>query len=179
MLDRSLTLRYSKALYAAASDMNNVSEVLDELGTVQQSIESNKKLSAIFMHPAIPVSEKKQLAQELWGPYISETSMTFLYILFDASRINYLAGIFKDLSVLSSSSQNIREAHIATVYPMPPDMLQKFKDRLSTILHQDIDLSADVDRTILGGIKLTIGDTIIDGSVTYKLKKLEERILNS
>ena len=129
------------------------------------------------MHPAIPVAEKKQLAQELWGSSISPVTMTFLHIVFDASRINYLSSISAAFSSLCSTAQNIVHAHVSTVYPLSPEMQETIRKRLASILKQDVELSTGIDPAVIGGIKLTMGDKIIDGSVAHTLKKLEERVV--
>jgi F-type H+-transporting ATPase subunit delta len=56
-------------------------------------------------------------------------------------------------------------------------MQATIRDRLASILKQDVDLSTGIDSAVIGGMKLTIGDKIIDGSVAHKLKELEEHVV--
>jgi len=177
MLDTSLAVRYAKALHTIAEEKNIVAAVLGDLEGVIQTIDTNKKLMPIFMHPAIPVTEKKQLAQELWGASMCPATMTFLQILFDESRIDYLSSIFTAFSLLSSTAQNIVHAHIDTAFPLSAELQTNIRDRLSAILKQDVELTAGIDHAVIGGIKLTMGDKIIDGSVAHKLKELEEHVV--
>jgi len=177
MLDTTLAIRYAKALHSVAEEKNIVPAILGELNAVISTIEANKKLMSIFMHPAIPVAEKKQLAQELWGAFLSPSTMSFLYMIFDASRIDYLKSIYTAFESLSDTAQHIVHAHVSTVYPLSPEVQASITQRLASILKQDIELSTGVDSTVIGGMKLTIGDKIIDGSVAQRLKELEEHVV--
>jgi len=177
MLDTTLAVRYAKSLHSIAQEKHIIVAVLGDLEGAIQTIDANKKLMTIFMHPAISVAEKKQLAQKLWSSAISPVTMSFLHILFDENRINYLSSIYTAFSLLSSTAQNIVHAHVSTVYPLSPKMQANIKNRLTSILKQDVELSTGIDPAVIGGMKLTMGDKIIDGSVAHKLKELEELVV--
>jgi F-type H+-transporting ATPase subunit delta len=177
MLDKTLAVRYAQALYDAAANKGVLPAVLSDVAAVKQTIATDSTLRNVLFHPAIPAAEKKQLAKEIWGGSVSAICITFLYILFDAKRINYLDLIYETLSNLCDRQKNIIKARATTVFPLSPETVAKLKQALSKVMGKDVELSTDTSPEILGGIKLTIGDKVIDGSVAYNLKKLEEKVV--
>jgi F-type H+-transporting ATPase subunit delta len=163
MLDKSLADRYARALYSVAKKQGTIVSMIEEVESFITVLEVDTQLRKFFLHPAISPSEKKQMLRELVENRISPLCLTFLSILFDAKRTNYVGLICSTVTELS-------------VFPIDPALRQKIKERVAVYLQKEVDLEFLIDPEILGGVKLKIQDNVIDASALYKLKKIEEKI---
>jgi F-type H+-transporting ATPase subunit delta len=71
------------------------------------------------------------------------------------------------------------EVDVITPVPIDAESLAMIKGKISTVLGKEPVLHPYVDKKILGGIKLRIGDQLIDGSVQTRLRKLSENLKNN
>ena len=176
MLDKSLAYRYARALYGVAKKQGTIVAVIEEVESFIKVLEVDSQLRKFFLHPAISPSEKKQMLKELVENRISPLSLTFLSILFDAKRTNYVGLICSTLAELYDQDRNRTKAQFFSVFPIDPALRQKIKERVAVYLQKEVDLEFLIDPDILGGVKLKISDNVIDATALYKLKKIEEKI---
>jgi ATP synthase, F1 delta subunit len=176
MLDKSLADRYARALYNVAKKQGAIVSVIEEVESFIKVLEVDTQLRKFFLHPAISPSEKKQMLKELVENRISPLSLTFLSILFDAKRTNYIGLICKTVAEIFDREQNRTKAQLYSVFPIDPALRQKIKERVAQYLQKEVDLEFLIDPDILGGVKLKIQDNVIDATALYKLKKIEEKI---
>ena len=94
----------------------------------------------------------------------------------NTKRINYLACIYDKVVGLDDLERNLNKAKLYSIFPIDPAFKQKISERVAQYLQKDVDLEFITDPGILGGIKLTIQDKVIDATLLYKLKKMEEKI---
>lgn len=176
MLDTSLAVRYASALYTVAKKQDSVGIVLEEMESFIAMLKQDGQLKQFFLHPAIAQAEKKQLLRELLGNRVSRLGLTFLSILVDAKRMQYIELIHETMTGLFNREQNKVKARVASVLPLDPTMQQKIKERVARYLQKEVDLEFTADPDLLGGIKLSIEDKVIDGTVLHNLKKMENKI---
>jgi F-type H+-transporting ATPase subunit delta len=65
-----------------------------------------------------------------------------------------------------------------TVSKLSESELSDLKSNIKSKMNTDISISNIEDKKILGGIKLKVGNTLIDGSVSTKLEKLKQSMIN-
>jgi F-type H+-transporting ATPase subunit delta len=177
MLDTSLAARYATALFSAAQKEKCVPAVLDEIGSFLTMMSQDTRLKKLFFHPAIPPSEKKLLLDDLVGNQLTPISKKFLSTLLEAKRVNYLELIYQTMVNLNNKSQNKVKACVWSVLPLNDSGIRKkIKECVEHYLGKNIDLDFAIDPTLLGGVKLVIEDRVVDGTILYNLKKMEQKI---
>lgn len=176
MLDTSLSARYARALYSAAAKQGAVSTVIGELGGFVKLLSGERLLKTFLFHPAISPAEKKGLLAESIGKGFSALTANFLSILLDSKRIGYLESIFLALVEKDNRNRNIVKVRVASAFPIERALLDRIGSRLASLLQKDIDLVDETDPALLGGLKVTIEDQVIDGTLRYRLKQMQEKI---
>jgi F-type H+-transporting ATPase subunit delta len=66
---------------------------------------------------------------------------------------------------------------VVSAVPIPESLQQVLKKRLESSLKKTVELTLTVDKEILGGLRLRIGDRIADASVRYRLEQLREMLI--
>ena len=176
MLDTSLAVRYASALYNAAKKHDSIALVMEELKNFMQVLLEDNRLQRFFLHPAIAPAEKKQLLGDMVGNRLSKLSLTFIFILLDAKRMHYVDLIYDKITGLYNHDCNKVKACVASVLPIDRGLQNKIKERVARYLEKEVEVEFVADPGLLGGVKLTIEDKVIDASVLHNLKKLETKI---
>jgi F-type H+-transporting ATPase subunit delta len=176
MLNTSLALRYARALYKIANTLGVSKKVAADLTDVARLIDSSRDLKRVLYHPGITAAEKKQVLDALLLPSCESVSVKFLGYLIDKKRIFHLTAVAGCFSAMLDEDENRVNVTVESFSPLPGEIIKKVRDRLTKSLEKDISITARVNASLLGGMRLILGDRVIDGSIAYQLKRLSETI---
>ena len=176
MLNTSLALRYARAIYKISQTLGNTKKVCVDLREVSQCIDSSSDLKRVLYHPGITPDEKKQVVNELFTKKCEAVTLKFIGYLIDKKRSFYITVISQCFSDMLDSDENRAVVKVESHQPLNGETLKKIKERLVKGLEKDIVITSIVNPSLMGGMRLILGDMVIDGSIAYQLKRLSETI---
>lgn len=176
MLNKSVARRYAEAFFSIAQDAGKIDEYQTELGKIVQSIKETEGLGDYFAHPLIPAKAKKEVATKLYAKEVSPITLNFLLLVLDKKRETYLDLIYKEYEEMADESKNIRKAELFSAMPVSDEDLKTLSENLSRSTGKTIQLAVTIDPSMLGGVKIRMGDKIIDASVAKKLEMLKRNL---
>lgn len=176
MLNKSVARRYAEAFFSIAQEANKIADYQAELGQIVNVINETEGLGDYFAHPLIPTKEKKNIAQQLFANSVSSLTLNFLMLVLDKKRQTYLELIFHQYEEMADESRNIKKAELITAMPVPEAEVNTLAEMLSRSTGKTIQLKTTIDPVLLGGIKIRMGDKIIDASVAKKLEMLKKNL---
>lgn len=178
MLSGAVARRYALALYEIGVANNSLDSLVLELKSVVTFLKENADANKILVHPRIAVEDKKSLLRQLFHSAISETASNFLSLLVDRKREANLSEVVEELVEMLNRAKNIAQAEVVSAMELNPEQVEQIKQKLAQSTGKIIELSTRVDASLVGGIVVRIGDTVIDGSVKNRLKALKEQLRN-
>merc|ERR1712154_250841 len=153
--------RYATALYSAASKKSQLDKVEKELSSLQAELKKNVALMEYLIDPTQNKAEKKAAVEQLMKQKkVSELVVNLFGALAENGRINKTAGVL-------SAFEKIMSAHRGEVKATLQGFLAK---------GETLQLTTEVDPTIIGGMKITIGDRFVDMSMASKIKTYTDLI---
>ena len=176
MLNKSVARRYAEAFFSIAVEANKVDDYQAELGKIVQIIKETEGLGEYFAHPLVPAKQKKELATKIFTGSVSPLTLNFLLLVIDKKRETYLEVIHQEYEDMADESRNIRKAELISAMPVSEQDVQILAENLSRSTGKTIKLALSIDPTMIGGLKIRIGDKIIDASVTKKLEMLKKNL---
>lgn len=171
-----LDRRYALALYEVADKNGKIEEYIKELKDVANLIKSNKEFSEVVRHPEITTAKKKKIFKEVFQGQIDEYLMSFLLILIEKDRILYLEQKIKQMEKIHRQRQNIVVAHVKTVIALNENEKDILTRKLHDKYNKNILLKTEIDKDLIGGIYIRVGDDVIDGSIKNKFEELKKEI---
>ncbi len=177
MIERKVTLRYVRGLIEAAKAKNCVDEVLNALKSADGIIKENKAVTEIFYNPTISRDRKKKLLRELFPEKIPDLLERFICYIIHKKRERILELIYKEYVVASDKLRGIIRAKVISASGLTTEQIESMKAELEKRLKKKIEVEHELDRTVLGGVKIFIGTNVIDGSVTGRLDRLQKHLL--
>jgi F-type H+-transporting ATPase subunit delta len=179
MLNKSVARRYAEAFFSIAHEANKIDEYQAELGKIVNIIQETESLGEYFAHPLVPTKEKQEIAKQLFSQQVSQITLNFLLLVLDKRRETYLQLIFKEYEEMADESNNIKKAELISAKAVPEAEVQSLAEKLSLSTGKTIDLKLSIDPTLLGGVKIRMGDKIIDASIAKKLEMLKKNLKQS
>ena len=179
MLNKSVARRYAEAFFSIAQEANKIDEYQVELEKVITSLDEVEGMKEYLGHLLIPTREKKDLIEKVFGGQLSSMTMNFLLMIIDKRRESYLEVIYGEFVDMADESRDIKKAELFAAREVPKEELDDLAKRLSSSTGKKVLLKQTVDPSLLGGVKIRMGDQIVDGTVTKKLQMLKENLMNA
>ena len=168
--------RYAEALFQVGEETDSTDKLYGELKAVVHIVKENKDFSNILRSPLVSKEEKKDLITKVFDGKLSQNMINFLKILADKDRLALLADIEKDFKVLLNEKNNILEGIVITAVPMKEEEVKELQTKLSAKYNKTVVLENEVDKSVLGGVLVRLGNEEIDGTVKNRLDKMKEQL---
>ncbi|HQA06582.1 MAG TPA: F0F1 ATP synthase subunit delta [Syntrophomonadaceae bacterium] len=176
MLNRSVARRYAEAFFSIAQEQDKIDQYQQELEKLVQVIEETENLKEYLAHLLVPAKEKKDIANKIFTEHVSATTLNFFNLLIDKRREVYLNAILDEYKEMADESRNIAKADLVAAQEVSEEDVKMLAEKLSVSMGKTVQLKVSVDPALLGGVKIRLGDQIIDGTVAKKLEMLKEQL---
>jgi F-type H+-transporting ATPase subunit delta len=174
MRAREIAYSYAAALYGLGTEAGRTARLEEELRRAWDVIKRTELYRAL-RHPLVSKDEKLNLVRETFtglDPYVRN----LLLLVVQRSRVSYLGEILEEFQKMREEREGLVHAQVYSPYPLD-GLRDEIKKRLAELTGRKVLVEERLDRSLIGGIKLTIGDLVIDGSVRAQLERLREELL--
>ena len=166
--------RYAKAIFEIAAAEGRTLEVEQELKVAVEALTSDKEVSNFIASPSIDEQAKWQVLENSFAGKLSAPVVSMLKQLLTAGRMNVLTQLLGHYTRISSEAMGLANAVVYTTYPLKDDEKQEVAEEFGKLTAKKIRIENVVDTSLLGGMKVVIGDKLYDGSLSNKLERLEK-----
>ena len=172
-----LDRRYALALYKVAKEKNKIDEYFNDLKEICNLIESNKDFYDVIKHPQISTKKKKQTFKNIFKNRIDDDLLSFLLILIEKERILFLKEKLTQMEYIYLEERNTLIATVKSAIPLLDEELEQLKINLEKKFKKSIVISTEIDKSLLGGVYVRVGNYVIDGTVKSKINEMKSRML--
>ena len=143
---------------------------------MQQLLKQNPDYLHLLSTPSIPKRERCGLLDEALRDQVHLYVLNFLKILCEKGTLRELSGCARAYRVRYNQAHGILEATATTAVAMTEQQAKSLHEKLEKLTGKTIDLKTKVDPAVLGGIRLDIEGTELDGTVQNRLSALRRDI---
>jgi len=168
---------YAHSLFELATDgggNERAIEVSEELEQICELTRQERGLGLFFSSPVIDVTRRGEALTTIFTNRVTDLTLRFLLVLNLKGRLNHLEAISTAFDALIQEALGRVEVDVFTPTPIGAESINIIKARVTEMLGKEPVLHPYIDSSMLGGIKLRIGDQLIDGSVQTRLRRLSE-----
>ena len=177
MSNSTAAKRYAIALFELAQQKNELQSVENDLRELKLVWNGNRDLKTLFTSPKLSIEKKKELIREIFSqanPIVINT----LLVLIDKKRLIEVPAIISEFMELSADAQGVAEAKVYTTRPLSEVERAKISIAFANnIGKQSLRIENIVDPSILGGMRVQIGNRIYDSSLSMKLDRLKRNLI--
>ena len=166
---------YAQALFEIAKGEGSLETVEDELFKVARTIEGSDELRNTLGDAAIPLERRIGIVQDVFRT-AHPTTLSLLSFVVSSGRTRDLTAIIDTLVEMAASERKEAVAEVHTAVELDDDQRRRLAAALGKATGKNVSLKVVVDPSVLGGVSVQIGDTVIDGSVRNRLNQLREAL---
>jgi F-type H+-transporting ATPase subunit delta len=166
---------YAEAVFRLAKETNSLpawSEALAVLAAAAQD-----PLAVEFAaNPKFSIHQVQTLLSDLLGARATPQVGNFVAVVLESHRFVLLPHIAEQFEQLKAAEEGSVTAHIESAFALTASQVDEIKSILAKRVGKKVDTTVSVDAELIGGVRMTIGDDVIDASVRGKLAALSARL---
>ena len=172
--------RYSLALYELANESNSLAKIETNSHALLKLISSSKDFNNLIKDPTVSRDVLNKVIEKISNNFELEVLFkNFLNFLITKRRFFYVNQILKSFNEICSEKRGELKAEIKSAKNLNQDEINKITQELSNNFKSEIRLSYTHDESLIGGLVVQIGSTMIDTSIKKKLQQLETRMIEA
>ena len=172
--------RYSLALYELANENNILSQIEDQSSSILNLIVVSKDFSNLIKDPTSNQEDLLKIINDISDNNKFENLLkNFLSFLVTKKRFFYVDKILKSFMEICSKKRGELKAELKSSKELSSSEISKITDELTKNFSSKIKLNYKHDESLIGGLILQIGSTMVDTSIKNKLQQIENRMIEA
>src|SRR3989441_10704130 len=178
MTNRASASRYAKALLDVMIQEGKPEQAEQELASLADLFERHEELRKAMLNPAVPVTAKRGVMQQLVARLQPSRPVGKLMVLLaERDRLELLPDLLAAYRDRLMDHLQVVRAEVRTAVSLPEDRAAQLQQRLAELTGRRVTMSAKVDPSIIGGVVARIGSTVYDGSVATQLARIKSKLV--
>ncbi len=170
--------RYAKATLAYANENKFSDKVAKEMQELIELHESSRQLNGLLSNPFLPNTKKQSILRSI-VPNPSDVTQKLLSLLISNNRLFLLKEVAKSYINLFNEQQGELNATVISAIPLTQNLEKQIHGKLEDFSGKKISLLNKIDKSLLGGFILKIGDMEFNSSLAYKLKTFKAKLTSN
>ena len=179
MIDRAVARRYAEAFVNASMVSGKLEAELGDLKAVAKSYQDSPDFQKFLGSPEIGNEEKRSLLSRLFDSAVGQDVKGLLGLLLEWERIEYLPVVYEEAQTVAEIRQGIVRGRVTTAHPISSVETGILAQAAGKLLGKQVILERHVEPELIGGVRIVVGTTILDGSVQTRLKEVRRQLLEA
>jgi F-type H+-transporting ATPase subunit delta len=167
--------RYAKSLIELAKEKNHLEQVSADMELLVKIAGENPQFAKVMNNPIIGHDKKQSILNALFKGRVDDLTFSLFSIITRKNRETHLVEIGKEFIHQYRLLQGIELAEITTTFPLTDSLREDFRRLIAKTEKRKVALQEKIDKNIIGGYILKIGDRQVDESIKAKLQKLKSK----
>jgi F-type H+-transporting ATPase subunit delta len=166
---------YARSLFDVAKEQDKLDVVRDQLGAFADALGETRELQVFFFSPYFSTAEKEDGLKRVVTD-ADPVILNFLELLIEKHRMPVLFRIRANYDARWEEENKLLPVQITSAVELDKEIVTQLGDRIAEQTDRKVDISADVDPDILGGIVVRVGNSVLDASVRNRLDQLRRQV---
>ncbi len=168
-----VTKTYADALFQLAVEENKVDELFTEVNTLVDILNSNPDLKAVMTHPSVDKNERIDAIRNIFNGRVSGELCGLLNQIVVNNRYEEIDGILASFIDSVKEYKKIGVAYVTTPMDLSDEQKARVEKKLTdTTGYVKMEMNYGVDRSLIGGMQIRIGDKVVDSSISTKINEM-------
>lgn len=175
MISSKITKRYAKSLIELSIESDQLLECYNDLVLVNKVCSENNDFILMLKSPIIGTDKKLAIIKSIFTNQLSKLTLSFIEIITKKKRESLLSSISKNFMELYKKHNKIISANVITSVPLDESLREKIILLVQKNTNFEVELKETINKEIIGGSIINIGDYQLDNSVKTQLINLKNR----
>lgn len=169
---RTIARPYAEAVFSLADGAGKLPEWSAALVNLA-AVAADARVRAVVGDPNLSAAKVAGLFLSILGGKLPDDAENFVRVLADNGRLDVLDEIRAQFDALKNEREGVMEAAVVSAFEMDQAQLADLVARLEKHTGKKVKAHVTVDKELIGGVKVVLGDKVIDGSARAQLGALE------
>jgi F-type H+-transporting ATPase subunit delta len=166
---------YAEAAFRLADAQGKLADWSAVLANIS-AVAADSRVRAAIADPSFPAAKVAGLFISILAGKLTGEAENFVRVLADNDRLNVLDEIRAQYETLKNEREGTVDAEVYTAFEMDQAQITDLVSRLEKKTGLKVKARVSVDKSLIGGVKIVIGDQVIDGSARAQLGALESAL---
>jgi F-type H+-transporting ATPase subunit delta len=166
---------YAEAVFKLADESGKLAEWSAALGMLAQVAE-NERVRAAMADPNLSASKIAGLFLAILAGKLSGDAENFVRVMAENRRLGLLGAVRAQFEALKNAREGVIEADVQTAFELSDAQLGALVSALEKRTGRKVRAQVHVDKSLIGGVRIVMGDKVIDGSARALLGALESAL---
>ena len=171
--------QYSEALFNVAVESQSETEVKDSLINVCNAIRNSAEFRSLLLSKRVSNSDKAKARKEVFGNSCHEIVSEFIAVCKRENLVKIIPLLSKHYSLMLSDKKNIVNVTADVTIDLSEDRKAELKKLLDQSLKKNTEISFKVNPDLIGGIRLRVGNELVDASIGNHLRNMRQKMLDA
>lgn len=159
-------------MYLSAEEAGMVEPIAQQLELVVQMYRQEDEFRSILAHPGVSQADKLDMIKGSFGESLSELMYSTVKLLIERGRLSLLPSLYDAYIEIADERSGRARATVYSAYELSDADKKAIESRFSKITGKKIIINNIIDETLIGGVRVRIGDRLYEGSIAGKLEQL-------
>lgn len=173
MADYKVVSRYVRSLLSLAEDQGKLEKVHADMQLMASAFDTNHDLVVLMRSPIIKHDKKNSILMKIFKGKVDDLTLAIINIVTRKNREAILPSIAREFHNAYNDFKGVQKATITTTIKLDEALRNEIKKIVLKLCDKDsIELEEKIEKDLIGGFILNVGDKQIDASMSSKLNAL-------
>ncbi len=170
---------YAGVLLDLAEQAGRTDAIADEVEQLMELLRADPGLRRLIACRAIRREERSAMLSRLFEGRVDDVLYRLIRVLNDKDRLTALPAVLGAFDEMLVERKGIVEADVFVARRLEESELAEVKASLERALGKEVVVHPYVDESLIGGLKIRVGDRLIDGSVATQLRRMRQKLVEA
>ncbi|WP_234573119.1 ATP synthase F1 subunit delta [Rhodohalobacter sp. 614A] len=171
--------RYANAFLEIAIEQDTLEKAREDMLLIKNTIGASDELRLFLKNPIVKKDQKKKAVEAIFKDKVQDITLQLYELLSKKDRESLFEDISKNFIELYNRHKGIIEVSVTSANKLEKAQLEALRKSIEQTTGKKVEFKTEVDEELIGGLKYRIDDTVVDGSVKFKLNQLKHRLTST
>ena len=162
---------YARAVYARATEASSV-ESWGEALALLAAVAADARMQEILDKPQLSKEQKGELMLKVLSDKLDQQQQNLVRLMAENGRLRALPEVAHQFEIYRAEAEGKVDAEVISAFALTSEQERAITEMLKSKLGRDVSITTSTDESLIGGVVIKAGDTIIDGSMKSQLETL-------
>ena len=176
----SIKNSYSQALFELSDENNLINDIEQQASAILKLISTSMDFKVLTKDPTNKIEDQLKIINKISDQFnFNELLKKFLGFIISKRKFFYVEKILNDFLTICSNSRGEIHAELSSAKELNENEVKNIKNELSNTYGSNIKLNYKYDPSLIGGLIIKVGSTMIDTSIKNKLQQIEKKMIEA
>ncbi len=171
-----ISKRYATALFEMAKEQGALDSFKEQATLIRNLFSTETDYLAVLSHPTVLAEEKIKMIEDAFKGKVADEFVGLLVLIVRKERQAFIIDILDTFIEMAKREAGIVQGTVIVASPIKDEQLAQIKSTIEQKIGGTIELTTEVDASLIGGMIIRVGDKVVDGSIRGKMNTLKEQL---